>query len=237
MRRLGITVLTSIDSVLRESTAFATLADVPRVVVVRHDLSQSQSSGLMRRVVSDASGVVEDTTSKLEHACLSCALREDLLRTLLRLAETRRWDDALLALPVAGEPLPVLRVLVAGTSAGRSVANRLRHERRRRDRGRTDVRGRPLRRRPIDRAWVVHCSDVRRALSEVLGPRSGRSTLSSYTGPLIGVVFAGLVLCGRVGWVRAGWGPAVVPGGRIPRVLEIVGAGVGGQPKVARIRW
>jgi len=54
VRRLGITALTSINSVLRETTTFATLADVPRVVVVRHDLSQAQRSGLMRRVVSDA---------------------------------------------------------------------------------------------------------------------------------------------------------------------------------------
>ncbi len=126
MERMGVTALTSIDAVLRDITTFTTLSEVPRVVVVRHELSEEDGEGRMRRVVSDATGVVEDVSTRLEHACLSCALREDLMPTLLRLAGSGRWDHALLALPIGGEPLPVVRSLVGGTVAGRPVAERLR---------------------------------------------------------------------------------------------------------------
>lgn len=111
---LPVTLLTGMDPVLRDSVAFTVLADVPDAVVLRHDLSQAVTSGVIRRVVSDASGVVEDVAMPLEHSCLGCALREDVLPTLVRLAGTGRWNAALLALPVGGEPLPVLRAMAGG---------------------------------------------------------------------------------------------------------------------------
>lgn len=115
---LPVTVLTCVDPVLRDSTAFTAVADVPGTVVVRHDLSAAAEHGTMRRVVSDASGVVEDVTSPLEHSCLGCALREDVLPTLVRLAGSGRWRAALLALPVGGEPVPVLRGMAGGLVDG-----------------------------------------------------------------------------------------------------------------------
>lgn len=120
--RLPVTVLTSVDPVLRDSTAFTAVADVPGTVVVSHDLTGAGAGGMMRRRVSDAGGVVEDVTVPLEHSCLGCALREDLLPTLVRVAEAGRWRAALLALPVGGEPVPVLHGLAGGVVGGVPVS-------------------------------------------------------------------------------------------------------------------
>lgn len=112
MRPLGVTVLASVDAVQREVACFAVLSDAADAVVVRHDLREHDGRFALRRVVSDREGVVEDVVVELEHPCLSCALREDLLPTLVRLQASGRWSEALLALPVGGEPHPVVRALL-----------------------------------------------------------------------------------------------------------------------------
>ncbi|MFZ5872306.1 MAG: hypothetical protein ACOYXW_17485 [Actinomycetota bacterium] len=76
---LPVTVLASIDPVLRDSTAFTAVADVPGTVVVTHDLAEADGRGTMRRVVADVTGIVEDVTIPLDHSCLGRALREDVL--------------------------------------------------------------------------------------------------------------------------------------------------------------
>lgn len=125
---LPVTVVAAIDAVQRDATVLSALLDVPDAVVVRHDLrpaAHGGARGSLRRVVSDASGVLEDVVLPLEHACLSCALREDLLPTLLRLADRGRWSAAVLAPPVAGETVPVVRALVLGEVDGVAVRERL----------------------------------------------------------------------------------------------------------------
>lgn len=122
--RLAVTGITTTDAVLRETAAMSVQADVPTAVVVRHDLHGTRE-GTMRRVVSDATGVLEDVTVALEHGCLSCALREDLLPTLLRLAVSERWSHALVALPLASEPVPFVRGLLHGTVGEADVSDAL----------------------------------------------------------------------------------------------------------------
>lgn len=122
--RLAVTSITTTDPVLRETAVMSVAADVPDAVVVRHDL-HGFGHGTVRRTVSDATGVLEDVTLALEHSCLSCALREDLLPTLVRLAGADRWPHALVALPVAGEPVPFVRGVLDGVHEGRDVADAL----------------------------------------------------------------------------------------------------------------
>ncbi|MBO1751810.1 GTP-binding protein [Actinotalea sp. BY-33] len=117
--RLPLTVLATIDPVLRDSAVMGLVTDTPATVVLRHDiLEDAMGDGVIRRVVIDGSGVVEDERVPLEHACLSCAVREDAVPTLRRLASDGRWDALALALPVSAESLPVTRALSGATSRG-----------------------------------------------------------------------------------------------------------------------
>ncbi|HEY0187631.1 MAG TPA: GTP-binding protein [Cellulomonas sp.] len=116
--RKPLIVLATVDPVLRDSVAFGIVVDHPRTVVLRHDIVDGPDGGGIRRVVVDGSGLVEDLMVPLEHACLSCSVREDAVPTLERLARDPRWDAVLLALPVSAEPLPVTRALGWATRRG-----------------------------------------------------------------------------------------------------------------------
>jgi G3E family GTPase len=111
-------VLATVDPLLRDAVALGVVVDRPRTVVLRHDIVDGPDGGGIRRVVADAGGVVEDVLVPLEHACLSCAVREDAVPTLERLARDPRWDAVLLALPVSAESLPVTRALGQGSRRG-----------------------------------------------------------------------------------------------------------------------
>jgi len=114
--RIPLSVLGSIDGVLRDSAVFGLVVDAPGTVALRHDILAER--GELRRVVVDANGVVEDVTVPLEHACLSCAVREDALPTIDRLSRDGRWDHVVLALPVTAESFAVSRALAAATRPG-----------------------------------------------------------------------------------------------------------------------
>ncbi|WP_402463635.1 GTP-binding protein [Isoptericola aurantiacus] len=112
----ALCVLVSSDPVLRDTAAASLTLTSPGVAVVRHDLLPD--AGALRRVVVDATGVVEEVTVGLAHPCVSCSVREDAVPTLARLAAAGRWTDLVLALPVTAEPLPVARALSAHASPG-----------------------------------------------------------------------------------------------------------------------
>ncbi|NCT91540.1 cobalamin biosynthesis protein CobW [Cellulomonas sp. APG4] len=117
--RLPLTVLTSVDPVLRDSLVLGFLMDVPSGVVLQHDIhDDGVGGGEIRRLVLDRDGVVEDARVPLEHACLSCAVREDAVPRLRELAADGRWDAVALALPVSAESLPVARALDAEVRRG-----------------------------------------------------------------------------------------------------------------------
>ncbi|GAA4730789.1 GTP-binding protein [Isoptericola chiayiensis] len=118
--RTSLSVLVGVDPVLRDSTLTGLAFDAPSTVTVKHDLHVAD--GTLRRVVVDVTGVVEDETIPLEHACVSCCVREDAVPTLARLAATGRWTDIVLALPVTAEPLPVTRGLAAWCRPGEELA-------------------------------------------------------------------------------------------------------------------
>ena len=109
-----ISTLTTIDPVLRSAVAMSLALDRGDTVVIHHDLVD----GAIHRVVSDAFGVIESTATELEHACLSCAVREDLIPALARLRDQERWARALVALPVTAESAPVTTSLHAAARRG-----------------------------------------------------------------------------------------------------------------------
>lgn len=111
MPRIPLVLLGTVDPFLRDAVALTATLE-PGTVVVRYDLVDEE---LIRRTVSDLRGVVEDVVVPLDHPCVSCAVRIDAIPTLRRLAEDGRWTQAVLALPVAAETLPVARTLVPET--------------------------------------------------------------------------------------------------------------------------
>lgn len=102
----------SVDPVLRDSTAAALMLDLAGAVAVRHDVS---TEGLLHRHVYDWQGTRDQATEMLDHGCLWCALRADLLPVLRGLSSRRSRPDAIVVvLPVSFSPLPLVRDLQPG---------------------------------------------------------------------------------------------------------------------------
>lgn len=120
MSAVPVVVLASIDPVLRDSAAGGIMCDVPDAWVVRHDFLLDE--GLLRRVVSSATGVIEDFLVPLDHVCLSCALREDVVSTLQRMVTQHGPSAVILALPVTTDPVPVAFALQSSESGGCELA-------------------------------------------------------------------------------------------------------------------
>ncbi|MEZ5087254.1 MAG: GTP-binding protein [Tessaracoccus sp.] len=94
-----------------DTMAVATMAmgwDLPHAVAVRHDLNPDRD--VLTRTVSDASGLIEREEIELDHACVSCAIREDVIPTLERLAADGAWNAIVAQLPATASPAQVCRV-------------------------------------------------------------------------------------------------------------------------------
>jgi len=99
--RTPLVVLTGVDPDAMDGAMVSLSWDLPHAVAVRHRIDPA--SQVLTRVVSDAGGVLEHEQIALEHACVTCALREDILPTLERLARDDRWSSIVACLPTATE--------------------------------------------------------------------------------------------------------------------------------------
>ncbi|WP_082093454.1 CobW family GTP-binding protein [Demequina sediminicola] len=115
--RLTVSILSTMDPVIRAAVSFSVALERSDTVVVHHDLVGDE----IRRVVSDSSGIIEQDATTLEHACLGCAIREDLTPTLERLQMLGRWSTVLVALPVTAESAPVTRAIDMARAPGGSL--------------------------------------------------------------------------------------------------------------------
>ncbi|MCD5316423.1 GTP-binding protein [Kineosporia babensis] len=82
-------------------------------MAVRHDITPD---GLLHRVVHDWSSVRDRHTQPLEHGCLSCALRADLLPVLRGLVNgpsnpAEKPAQIIVGLPVSAEPHPLVHAV------------------------------------------------------------------------------------------------------------------------------
>ena len=103
-------LVTSMSLVLKQSFVSGLLLDLPGTAVLSHDVEPGDGGAVRRRVV-DWTGVVYDDRTELDHACLSCAVRGDLVPTIAQLAQDGRWAQLVVALPVGAEPQPVVALL------------------------------------------------------------------------------------------------------------------------------
>lgn len=99
MRTTPLVLLTGLDGDAMAHAMIALQWDAPRAVTVRHTIDVEAQR--LTRLVSDVDGVVEHVHVDLDHACVGCALREDVVPTLQRLADDGRWGSIIAHLPVA----------------------------------------------------------------------------------------------------------------------------------------
>lgn len=106
-----VTPVVLVTGIAPDPMAAVTIAlqwDLPRAVVVEHRIEVDRSR--LVRVVSDVTGVLERVEIDLAHVCVSCAIREDVLPTLERLADDDRWGSVVAHLPVGADAMQVCRV-------------------------------------------------------------------------------------------------------------------------------
>ena len=117
--RTPLLVVTGVDAVSMDATLLSLAWDLPRAVSVRHRIDPH--SQVLTRTVSDTTGIVEQEQIQLEHACVSCALREDILPTLERLARDERWSTIVSGLPTGTEAGQLTQVLATNSRLARHL--------------------------------------------------------------------------------------------------------------------
>ncbi|MFT4217125.1 MAG: GTP-binding protein [Micropruina sp.] len=101
-----------VSGIAEEPMAAATIAlqwDLPSAVVVRHEVDPERE--VLTRTVSDITGTLEEVEIDVDHACVSCAIRNDVVPTLERLAAAGRWGAIVAHLPITADPVQVCRAV------------------------------------------------------------------------------------------------------------------------------
>ncbi|WP_238697379.1 GTP-binding protein [Streptomyces sp. E2N166] len=97
----------------RRAAVARLLADVPGSVVLHHDLATA-AAGTVVRTVRDATGVLSAGEAALVNDCACCALREDLVPELERLADAGGTPLAVVELWDSVEPKAMAEVVATG---------------------------------------------------------------------------------------------------------------------------
>ncbi len=110
---LPVVIVAGLHADARRATVDALLRAVPRSVALHHDLATTQE-GTVRRLLREHSGTTNTGQAPLVNDCACCALREDLLPELERLADSGElcalavvelWDSV--------EPQPIAQLISA----------------------------------------------------------------------------------------------------------------------------
>ncbi|WP_425246016.1 CobW family GTP-binding protein [Streptomyces sp. NEAU-NA10] len=110
---LSVVIVGGLHSDARRATVEHLLADVPGSVVLHHDLATA-AAGTVVRTIRDATGVLAAGEAPLVDDCACCALREDLVPELRRLADDATTRLAIVELWDSVEPRAMAEVVVAG---------------------------------------------------------------------------------------------------------------------------
>lgn len=94
---MHLTVVSSLDVLCRQQACEALAAEHPTAVAVLHDLLEN---GLVIRRIFGRPGPVEREEARLEHGCLSCTVRLDVVPTIERLLALGE-DHIIIGLPPA----------------------------------------------------------------------------------------------------------------------------------------
>ncbi|QTE00008.1 CobW family GTP-binding protein [Streptomyces cyanogenus] len=110
---LSVAVVAGLHTAARTAAVDRLLAEVPGSVVLHHDLAAA-AAGTVVRTVRDRHGVVSTGETPLVDDCACCALREDLVPELRRLADAGTTRLAVVELWDSVEPKAMAEVIAAG---------------------------------------------------------------------------------------------------------------------------
>ncbi|MEV6178793.1 CobW family GTP-binding protein [Streptomyces sp. NPDC052016] len=110
---LSVVIVGGLHTEARRATVARLLADVPGSVVLHHDLATA-TAGTVVRTVRDATGVLSAGEAPLVNDCACCALREDLVPELRRLADDGTTRLAVVELWDSVEPKAMAEVVAGG---------------------------------------------------------------------------------------------------------------------------
>ncbi|MFH8975255.1 CobW family GTP-binding protein [Streptomyces sp. NPDC017890] len=112
-RALPVAIVGGLHADARRAAVARLLADVPGSVVLHHDLATA-TAGTVVRTVRDATGILSAGEAPLVNDCACCALREDLVPELERLADAGGTPLAVVELWDSVEPKAMAEVVTAG---------------------------------------------------------------------------------------------------------------------------
>ena len=101
---LPITLLTGVDAPSRGTVA-TTLLDTARLataVLVEYDVS-GLAGGSVLRIARTTSGVIDREVIRMDHPCVSCAMRSSLVPLLVSIAATGKYAWVIVSVPGAGD--------------------------------------------------------------------------------------------------------------------------------------
>jgi G3E family GTPase len=110
--RLPVAVVAGLHAHARRAAVEEILRTVPGSVALHHDLTSAVDSAV-HRTVRDAGGLLGSGGAPLVNDCACCALREDLVPELLRLAGKGRYRLAVVELWDSVEPQAMAAVIAA----------------------------------------------------------------------------------------------------------------------------
>jgi G3E family GTPase len=110
---LSVVIVGGLHADARRATVAHLLHDVPGSVVLHHDLATA-AAGTVVRTIRDATGIVSAGETPLVNDCACCALREDLVPELRRLAAAGQVRLAVVELWDSVEPKAMAEVVTAG---------------------------------------------------------------------------------------------------------------------------
>ncbi|WP_405991736.1 GTP-binding protein [Streptomyces sp. NBC_00986] len=113
MSDLSVAIVAGLHADARRATVARLLHDVPGSVVLHHDLATA-TAGTVVRTVRDATGILDAGETPLVNDCACCALREDLVPELRRLAATGQVRLAVVELWDSVEPKAMAEVITSG---------------------------------------------------------------------------------------------------------------------------
>ncbi|MEU6880126.1 GTP-binding protein [Streptomyces sp. NPDC046712] len=110
---LSVALVGGLHSDARRAAVDRLLATVPGSVALHHDLATAPETGTVARTVRDATGALSTGETPLVNDCACCALREDLVPELQRLADAGLTRLAVVELWDSVEPKAMAEVVAA----------------------------------------------------------------------------------------------------------------------------